>query len=84
MFDKDLEIVRATKAKIKLEDPNLGLAINNLSIVVNSFKISNYEVNSDGIYSFYIEIPAGEAKKIDITYTTENSLRNAKIIKYRK
>ena len=72
-----------TKAKIKLEDPNLGLAINNnLSIVVNSFKISNYEVNSDGIYSFYIEIPAGEAKKIDITYTTENSLRNAKIIKY--
>lgn len=75
--DKEIK----TKVSIKLEDEKLSTTITDLNIEVNNLKLTHIEEN-DGVFSFLIKIPAGEGKKIDINYKTENDLKNAKVIKY--
>ena len=70
-----------TKLTIKLEDEKLNTSIENLSIIVNNLKISHI-TQENGEYSFYVKIPANGGKKIEISYNTENDLKNAKVIKY--
>lgn len=70
-----------TKVTVKLEDAKASFSIKDLIIKVNNFSIKNIEKNND-YYSFYIKLDPESYKKIDISYTTENDLKNAKVIKY--
>ncbi|MBE5820965.1 MAG: hypothetical protein E7311_00050 [Clostridiales bacterium] len=70
-----------TKVNIQLEDNVLSTKIHNLIIKTNE-NIIQYEKNENGIYSFDIEIPKNEGKKIEINYVTDNDLADAKVIKY--
>ena len=69
------------KATIKLEDSYSKLTINSLKIIVNGLEISKIDKDGDN-YSFYFQILPNEGKKIDISYKTDSSLQDAKIIKY--
>lgn len=75
--DKDV----TSKISIKLEDSKLSTSINNLKIVVNKTEITNAS-KENGIYTFSVKVPKKEGKKINISYITDNQLRNAKVIKY--
>lgn len=70
-----------TKIYIKLEDSKLLTSINNLKVIVNKTEIK-YIRETDGRYVFTIKIPKNEGKKIEITYNTDNELKNAKVLKY--
>ena len=70
-----------TKITAKLEDEKTSFSIKDLSIKVNNLEIKNIEKNKDN-YIFKIEIPSEGYKKIEINYTTENDLKNAKILRY--
>lgn len=70
-----------TKVRIKLEDNILSTKIHDLSIKTNGTNIE-YSKDENGIYSFEIEIPKNEGKKIEIQYVTDNNLADAKVIKY--
>lgn len=69
------------KATIKLEDSYSKLTINSLKIIVNGLEISKVDKDGDN-YSFYFQILPNEGKKIDVSYKTDSSLQDAKIIKY--
>lgn len=70
-----------SKISIKLENDMLSTSINNLKILVNKLEIKNIS-KEDGMFIFNVKIPKNEGKKIEISYKTDNELRNAKIIKY--
>lgn len=70
-----------TSIIIPLENQNLSTSINNLSIILNGFKV-DYTQNDNGEYIIKTKIPAGSGKKLEITYNTDNNLQNAKVIKY--
>lgn len=70
-----------TSIILPLENQNFSTTINNLSIVLNGFKV-DYTQNDNGEYIIKTKIPAGSGKKLEITYNTDNDLQNAKVIKY--
>ena len=70
-----------TKITAKLEDESSNFSIKDLVIKVNNLQIKNIEKDNDN-YSFFIKIKPEEYEKIEISYSTENDLKNAKIIKY--
>ena len=70
-----------TKIFVKLEDTRLSTSINNLKIIDNKTEITNIS-KADGKYIFSVKIPKNEGKRIEISYKTDNELRNAKILKY--
>lgn len=75
----DKEVI--SKISIKLEDKKIATSINNLKIKVNKTEITNVSKEEEK-YVFYVRVPANEGKKIEISYNTDNNLRNAKILKY--
>ena len=75
----DKEVI--SKISIKLEDKKIATSINNLKIKINKTEITNIS-QEDEKYVFYVRVPANEGKKIEISYNTDNNLRNAKILKY--
>ncbi len=70
-----------TKITAKLEDKKTGFSIKDLVIKVNNLEIKNIEKEEDN-YIFNVKIKSNEYEKIEINYTTENDLKNAKAIKY--
>lgn len=70
-----------TKISVKLADTKLSTSINNLKIIDNKAEITNIS-KADGKYIFSVKIPKNEGKRIEISYKTDNELRNAKILKY--
>ena len=69
------------RASVKLEDDYYNYTINSLKIIINDIEIS--EITKEGNnYIFYFQILPNESKKIEVSYKTDNSLQNAKVIKY--
>jgi len=66
---------------IQLEDVALSTKVENLSIKVNQAKVA-YRKGEDGKVTFKIKADANAVKKIEIEYTPESPLKDAKIIKY--
>lgn len=70
-----------TNIAIPLENKEMSISINNLSIVINGTNV-DYIRNENGEYLVRTKVPANSSKKLEISYTTDNDLKNAKIIKY--
>ena len=70
-----------TKLTLPLENVELSTSIHDLTIVVNGVKVK-YTKENDGDYIFSTKIPAGTGKRIEVSYYTDNDLRDAKVIKY--
>lgn len=69
-----------TTISIPLENKDISTTVHDLSILINSTKVEYTKEN--GEYSFKTILSAKEAKKIEIMYSTDNDLQNAKVIKY--
>ena len=70
-----------TKLTLPLENVELSTSIHDLTIVVNGVKVK-YTKENDGDYIFSTKIPAGTGKRVEVSYYTDNDLRDAKVIKY--
>ena len=70
-----------TKLTLPLENVELSTSIHDLRIVVNGAKVQ-YTKENGGDYTFSTKIPAGTGKRIEVSYYTDNDLRDAKVIKY--
>ena len=70
-----------TTISIPLENKEISTTIHDLSIFINSTEVE-YTKEENGEYSFKTILLAGETKKVEIMYSTDNDLQNAKIIKY--
>ena len=81
LFTNESSKTITKKATIKLEDSFNKLTINSLKIVVNGLEINEIEKDGDN-YSFNFQILPNEGKKIEISYKTDSSIKNAKVIKY--
>ncbi len=81
LFTNTSDMLLTKRASVKLEDDYYNFTINSLKISVNSLEISKITKEGNN-YIFYFQIQPNEAKKIEISYKTDNNLQNARIIKY--
>lgn len=70
-----------TKVSMPIGVTDVSNTVENLSIKANEANVINLKQENDE-YTFNIKIPTGTGKKIEMTYNTENNLRDAKVIKY--
>ena len=70
-----------TKIALPLENEELSTSIHDLVIVVNGVNVQYTEGNG-GEYVFSTKIPAGMGKRIEVSFYTDNNLRDAKVVKY--
>ena len=82
IFVNKLDKEIATKGTVKIEDPKLGVTIDDLNITINGTSIKNYKIDNEGVCTFALRIPPKEGVQIKISYTNGSDLKNAKVIKY--
>ena len=70
-----------TKIALPLENEELSTSIHDLVIVVNGVNVQ-YTKENGGEYVFSTKISAGMGKRIEVSFYTDNNLRDAKVVKY--